>query len=142
LAAPHRERADGAQEEADDGCLEELTLPHVSDRTTERELDPRRVLPVDVIRDEDVAAASWDVLAALEAPRREERRQRADDRKSDAPEPEPLLGKDRRAGDGAQERVTCSTRSSASPTDRPSVSTRIASLAAFRGATVRLLSSS
>jgi len=62
---------------------------------TERELDPRRVFPVDVIRDEDVAAASRDVLRALQTPRCEERRERANDRKADAPEPQLLLGKDR-----------------------------------------------
>jgi len=62
---------------------------------THRELDPRRVLPIDVIRDEDVAAASRDVLRALQTPGREERRERANDRKAEAPEPELLLGKDR-----------------------------------------------
>jgi hypothetical protein len=62
----------------------------------ERELDPRRVLPVDVIGDEDVAAALGDVIAALETPRREEGRNCANRRKPDAPDPEALLGKDRR----------------------------------------------
>src|SRR6266581_2611642 len=142
LAPPDRERADSAQEEADDRRLEELALAHVADGVTKRELDPRRVFPVDVVRDEDVAAAPRDVLAALETPRREERGERANDRKPDTPDPEPFLGKDRRTGKDGQERVTCSTRSSASPTERPSVSTSIASLAALRGATVRVLSSS
>src|SRR5207249_52253 len=125
LAAAHRECADRAQEEPDDRGLEQLALSHVSNGATDRELDPRGILPVDVVRDEDVATAPRDVVGAFEAPRRQERRQGADDRKTDSPQPEPLLGKDRRSGDGAQERVTCSTRSSASPTERPSVSTRI-----------------
>jgi hypothetical protein len=58
----------------------------------ERELDPRRVFPVDVIGNEDVATALRDVVGALETPRREERRECADGRKTDAPDPEALLG--------------------------------------------------
>ena len=77
-----------------------------ADRVTERELDPRWVLPVDVVRDEDVAAGSRDVLRALETPWREERRESANGRKPDAPDPEPLLRKDRRSGEHRQERVT------------------------------------
>src|SRR6267378_982891 len=142
LAAPHRERADGAQEEPDDRRLEELALPHVPNRAAERELDPRRVLPIDMVRDEDVATAPRDVLGAFEAPRRKECRESANDRKSDSPEPQPLFGEDRGSGNGAQDRVTCITRSSASPTERPSVSTSIATLAALSGATARSLSSS
>src|SRR5256886_13804415 len=142
LAATHRKRTDRAQQEAHDRRLEELALAHVTDRVAERELDPRRVLPVDVVRDEDVAAGLRDVLRALKTPRREESRKGADDRKSDAPAPEAFFRKDRRSGEDGHERVTCSTRSRASPTDRPSVSTRIASLAARSGATVRVLSSS
>jgi hypothetical protein len=134
--------ANATQQKANDGCFEERLLTHVADRATQRELDPGWVLPVDVIGHEDVAAAPRDVLGALETPRREERRESANRRKPEAPDPEALLGKDRRSGDDGQERVTCSTRSRASPTERPSVSTRIASLAALRGATVRLLSSS
>ena len=142
LAASDRERADGAQQKADDRCLEELLLSHVADRVTERELDPRRVLPVDVIRDEDVSAGPRDVLGTFEMPGREECRERANDRKEKPPEQQLLLGKDRRSGDDGQERVTCRTRSRASRTESPSVSTRIASSAARSGATVRLLSSS
>jgi hypothetical protein len=59
---------------------------------TERELDPRRVFPVDVVRDEDVAAAPRDVFRSLETPRREERRDGPDEREEEAPEPETLLG--------------------------------------------------
>ena len=106
LAAADGERADRAQQKADDRCLEELALAHVADGVTERELDPRRVFPVDVVRDEDVAAASRDVLRALEMPRCEERRDRANDRKPDAPDPEPLFRKDRHSGEHGHERVT------------------------------------
>src|SRR3989442_14037170 len=95
LPAPDRERSDSAQEEADDRRLEELALPHVADGVTKRELDPRRVLPVDVVRDEDVAAAPRDVVPALATPRREERGERAHDQKPDTPAPEPFLGHDR-----------------------------------------------
>src|SRR6266849_3148593 len=91
LAPSDRKGADSAQQKPDNRRLEELLLPHVADRVTERELDPRWVLPVDVVRDEDVPTASRDVLSALEAPRREERRKSANDRKPEAPEPEPLL---------------------------------------------------
>src|SRR6185437_3003842 len=142
LAAPDGERANGAEEKADHRRLEELGLPHVADGATKSELDPRRVLPVDVIRDQDVAAAPRDVLGPFETPRREEGRKNAERRKPYPPEPQLLLWKDGRAREDRHERVTWSTRSSASPTERPSVSTRIASLAAFSGATVRLLSSS
>src|SRR2546427_8035740 len=53
LATPDRKCADRAQDVADHGNLEELTLGHVADGTTQRELHPRRGLPVDVVRDED-----------------------------------------------------------------------------------------
>src|SRR5256712_9424384 len=147
LATPDRKCADRAQDVADHGNLEELTLGHVADGTTQRELHPRRVLPVDVVRDEDERSSRRDVLRALEPPRAKKSGEGADERKAEAPEPEPLLRQRRRPGerrhDGIGRRsITLSTRSSASPTERPSVSTMIASSAARSGATVRLLSSS
>src|SRR5712691_3213088 len=89
LAPSDRECADSAQQKPDDRRLEELLLAHVADRVTQREFDPRWVFPVDVVRDEDVAAASRDVLGALETPWSEERSETANDRKPDPPEPEP-----------------------------------------------------
>ena len=106
FAAADGERADGAQQKADDGCFEELLLAHVADRVAQRELDPRGIFPVDVIGDEDVPTAPRNVLRALESPRREDRRESANDRKADAPDPQPLLGKDRRSSDAGQDRVT------------------------------------
>src|SRR2546425_1390288 len=147
LATPDRERPDRAEDIPDDRHLEELTLGHVADGTTQRELHPRRVLPVDVVRDEDERSARRDVLRALEPPRAKKSGEGADERKAEAPEPEPLLRQRRRSRerrhDGMGRRsITWSTRSSASRTERPSVSTTIASSAERSGATVRVLSSS
>src|SRR2546425_1862627 len=147
LAPPDWKRADRAEDVPDHRHLEELALGHVADGATQCELHPRRVLPVDVVRDEDERSARRDVLRALEAPRAEKRGDRAHDRKAEAPEPEPLLRERRgfreHGHDGIGRRsITLRTRSNASRTDSPSVSTTIASSAARRGATVRLLSSS
>src|SRR5438552_18620443 len=91
LATPDRKCAARGQDVADHGNLEELTLGHVADGPTERELDPRRVLPVDVIRNEDERSSRRDVLRAFEPPRAKKSGEGADERKAEAPEPEPLL---------------------------------------------------
>src|SRR5207302_1148467 len=145
FAAAHREAADAAEGEPEDGDLEDLALGHVADGAPESELDPRRVLPVEVVRDHDERPAWRDPFRPLDAPGREERRDRADGRIAQAPHPEPLLREDRRPGEDGAHVATgrwtrARTRSSASRTERPSVSTTTASAAIRRGASARCCS--
>src|SRR2546428_6421120 len=91
LATPDRKCADRAQDVADHGNLEELTLGHVADGTTQRELHPRRVLPVDVVRDEDERSSRRGVLRAPPPPPAKKTGEGAGERETEAPEPEALF---------------------------------------------------
>src|SRR5688572_13698637 len=90
LTPPDRERTGGTHEISEQRNVEGLDLGHVAHRQIERDRDERWVLPVDVIRHEDVRAVTWKVLPVLDANMHQGEDDRADRREQEAPQEETL----------------------------------------------------
>src|SRR5438132_2174779 len=90
LTSSHRERTGRPDDVAEQRIAECLDLRHVPHGQIERDRDERWILPVDVVRHEDVGATRRQVLTALDLNAHERHDDGADRREQDAPQPQTL----------------------------------------------------
>src|SRR5258708_24474540 len=89
LATPDGKATLPAHEPTEEEHVEGLDLRHEADADPERELDDRRVLPVGVVRDDDVPEAPRDPFAAHETPAGQQAAGEPDPRGATDPHPPP-----------------------------------------------------